>query len=182
MPLTRVMLPLLLAAAAHADMFVISGQITSSTHPSFLIGELIHGSLLTDTVCTVCSVPHFDFSSGGDTGGGLLDFQLQIGIVSSADKRGAYDSDRYTTLDRANLTLTGTVSGGFCCTFIGLYPGGFDMYPGENLTAGGTFFQGGEVRGNLTIVPTPEPSSIWLLGLAALAARAGVFRLNRRRY
>lgn len=179
MPLTRFLLILLfLCAAAHADMFVISGQITSSTHPSFHVGDLIHGSVQTDNLCMDCSVPHFDWATDGVTGGGLLDFQLQIGIVTSFDKRGAYASDRFTTLHRTNLTLTGSLQAGFCCTFISLYPGGFDMFPGEDLTAGGTFFGGGEVLGTLTIVPTPEPAGIVLLSFAALAA----FIAGRRRF
>ena len=170
MPLTRVILLLLLAAAAHADMFVISGQITSSTHPSFHVGDLIHGSVQTDSLCLDCSVPHFDWATGDMTGSGLLDFALQIGIVTSFDKRGAYDSDRFTTLHRSSLTLTGSVQAGFCCTYIGLYPGGFDMFPGEDLTAGGTFFKGGEVLGTVTIVPTPEPAGLMLTAFAAFAA------------
>ena len=166
------------STSASADLFVISGQVASVTNPSFHVGDLIHGTLLTDSLCTECSVNHFDWDTGGMVGGGLLALQLQIGPVISGDARGGADGGPFTEFDRAELKLTGAISGGASgVSYIRLFPGGFDMYPGEDVYP---YFFGGEVRGSVNIVPTPEPASIGLLALVMLVTLRSKLAAERR--
>jgi hypothetical protein len=152
------------ARTASADLFNITGVVTSSTNSTFHIGDIGHGLLSTDGTCQLCTTSDPSiFLVAGFVPDSLLsvnfelvgsDFPLNMLVTTGSSGPVAF------LFDQNALALNGFLENGITLDRFTFKGSTFDFLPGSitRLTGGG-----GEVVGTLTITPVPEPTSVVLV-------------------